>query len=129
MHITKYEAKDSVGFHSKYDIAVVPTICSEGTSLSLLEAMSAGCFPIATHVGGMTNIILDHYNGLLCYPDEDSVFKALYEAVTMKKESFIRIATNAYRSSVEAFSVGSWSDRWSCFIDDVMSNYRSALKT
>ena len=123
VHITSFIASDSIAFHMQFDIAVVPTIFSEGTSLSLLEAMSSGCFPIATHVGGMTNIILDHYNGLLCYPDEDGVYNAIDEAITMRKEDYAFIVNNAYMSAVSAFSGEQWQNRWSEFMDEVMGEY------
>ena len=68
--ITHYESIESVTFHYKFDIAVVPTIYSEGTSLSLCEAMAAGCIPIASCVGGISNILIDGYNGLVIQPSE-----------------------------------------------------------
>ena len=77
--LTKYESSESLAIHSTKHIAVVPTIGSEGTSLSLLEAMAAGCAVVATNVGGMTNIILDHYNGLLINADEENIYYALKE--------------------------------------------------
>ena len=123
VHITSFEAPESIGFHKQYDIAVVPTIFSEGTSLSLLEAMSAGCFPIATHVGGMTNILLDNYNGLLCYPNEKGVYDALVKALDMDGEKFRKVVENAYNSATEAFSLQQWKDKWSGFIDSVMNFY------
>lgn len=122
VHITSFAAPKSIAFHEQYDIAIVPTVFSEGTSLSLLEAMSAGCFPIATHVGGMTNILLDHYNGLLCFPDEEGVFRALEEAISMDRECFRKICKNAYYSAVEAFSLERWKSKWGLFIDEVMCN-------
>ena len=125
VHITKFEAPESIAFHRQFDIAVVPTIFSEGTSLSLLEAMSAGCFPIATHVGGMTNILLDHYNGLLCYPDEEGVYKAMVEALEMSDSTFKSMVNNAYRSATEAFSLKQWQKRWSDVIDDVFDKTKS----
>lgn len=121
VHLTSFAAPESIEFHKLYDIAVVPTIFSEGTSLSLLEAMSAGCFPIATHVGGMTNILLDHFNGLLCYPDEAGVYAALLEAISMSKQDFERIVRNAYMSATSAFSVELWKRRWSDLMDEVMA--------
>ena len=122
VHITCYEASNSIEFHKDYDIAVVPTVFSEGTSLSLLEAMSAGCFPIATHVGGLTNIILDHYNGLLCYPDEAGVLSSLLEAINMDNEQFDSITNNAYHTAKDAFSIERWKQRWSLFIDELMES-------
>lgn len=128
VHITRFEAPDSIEFHRQFDIAVVPTIFSEGTSLSLLEAMSAGCFPIATHVGGMTNIILDHYNGLLCYPNEEGVYRAMVEAIEMSDNTFKSMVNNAYRSATEAFSLKQWQKRWSTVIDDVLIKQRVDAK-
>ena len=118
--ITKFCATDSISFHKQYDIAVVPTIYSEGTSLSLLEAMSSGCLPLATHVGGMTNIILDQYNGVLCSPDEESLYKSLVDIIEMDDNVFNDIVRNAYDSAVKAFSYKIWKQRWSCYIDELM---------
>lgn len=120
VHLTKFQATESITFHKQFDIAVVPTIFSEGTSLSLIEAMSAGCFPIATHVGGLTNIIIDHFNGLLCYPSEDGVYEAFIAALSMNEKEFISIIQNAYVSAVNAFSIEQWQTRWSQFMDEVM---------
>lgn len=121
VHFTRFSAPKSIAFHKLYDISVVPTIYSEGTSLSLLEAMSAGCFPITTHVGGMTNIILDHYNGILCSPDEESLYKSMKEALNMSEDNFNYISKNAYYSATSSFSIDTWRERWSNCIDSVMS--------
>lgn len=120
--ISSFNANDSISYHKQYDIAVVPTIFSEGTSLSLIEAMSAGCFPIATHVGGMTNIVLDGYNGILCSPDEDSLYRSLVKVVEMGDQEFNSIVENAYRSSIKAFSLDIWKQKWSEFIDEVLAS-------
>lgn len=121
IHFTKFSAPESITFHKLYDISVVPTIYSEGTSLSLIEAMAAGCFPIATHVGGMTNIILDCYNGKLCSPDEESLYNSVKEALNMPRDKFNYIVENAYSSAVSSFSINIWRERWSYYIDSVMS--------
>lgn len=119
IHIIKFNAEDSVIFHSKYDIAVVPTIYSEGTSLSLCEAMAAGCFPIATYVGGMTNMVLDGYNGKLCYPSEDALFNAIQEVLSMPAEKYRQIVVNAYQSVIASFSLDVWKRKWIKVIEDV----------
>lgn len=38
----------------------------EGTSLSMLEAMSYGCVPLVTLVSGVNDIVIDGYNGYIC---------------------------------------------------------------
>ena len=110
--LTSFKPSESVNFHFDYDIAVVPTIFSEGTSLSLCEAMAAGCLPIVTFVGGMSNMILDGYNGLMCYPSEDELYKTIDNAIRMSPEKFNQTVLNA-RETVEcSFSIDKWRKRW-----------------
>jgi glycosyltransferase involved in cell wall biosynthesis len=113
---TTYSSSNSMIFHKDFDIAVVPTIYSEGTSLSLIEAMAAGCFPIATHVGGMTNILLDSYNGILTYPSEASLYNSLTKVLNMESHSFNIIVNNAYCSAAASFSLTKWKESWKSFL-------------
>jgi len=68
---------------------------------------------------------LDHYNGLLCYPDEEGVYKAMVEALEMSDSTFKSMVNNAYRSATEAFSLKQWQKRWSDVIDDVFDKTKS----
>ncbi|MDH5286936.1 MAG: glycosyltransferase family 4 protein [Betaproteobacteria bacterium] len=57
--------------HRAYEashIALIPTNWAEGTSLSCIEAMATRNAVIATTVGGLPNLVLDGYNGLLVKP-------------------------------------------------------------
>ena len=120
VHFTTYETPDSVKFHSAYDIAVVPTIYSEGTSFSLCEAMSAGCFPICTFVGGLSNILIDHFNGLLCAPTEQSLYEAIKEALNMVDAgTYDGIVKNAYDTAVTSLSLSLWKEKWKKVIESV----------
>lgn len=121
VHYTEYKSEDSVAFHKQFDICVVPTIYSEGTSLSLLEGMAAGCLPISTHVGGLTNILLDGYNGFLTHPDEDSLYKKILLALNLSNEEFNKMTVRAYDSAVEAFYIDRWKKEWSNVINKVLS--------
>lgn len=112
VHFTEYKSEDSVSFHMQYDICVVPTIYSEGTSLSLLEGMAAGCIPICTHVGGLTNIILDGYNGFLCHPDEESMYSTMIRALETDDISLRLIAQRAYDIATTTFSINRWKKQW-----------------
>ncbi|WP_444092410.1 glycosyltransferase family 4 protein [Bacteroides sp.] len=115
--LTTFNPVDSVVFHYHYDIAVVPTIYSEGTSLSLCEAMAAGCLPVVTFVGGISNIILDGYNGLMCYPSEEDFYEKMQYALAMPKENFNRMVINA-RESVEcSFSIRNWQQKWADLLE------------
>lgn len=44
-------------------LTYIPTLWSEGTSLSAVESIASGCPVITTDVGGLGNIILPGYNG------------------------------------------------------------------
>lgn len=107
-----YESKDSLKIHNSQHIAVVPTIGSEGTSLSLLEAMSAQCAVVCTNVGGMTNIIINGYNGLMVNAsDIEQLYLAIVDLVE-HPEKRKRLAEKGYETLKSSFSYERWKDQW-----------------
>lgn len=113
----KYLPQDSFDVHYRHDIAVVPTLGSEGTSLSLLEAMAAGCLAVTTPIGGMSNIILDGYNGLFSMPDEDSLAHAMERAIEALPDGTLqRQAVDTVRC---CFSLSRWESRWT----EILKNF------
>ena len=109
--ITRYDSSESLEMHNDKHIAVVPTLGSEGTSLSLLEAMASKCAVICTNVGGMTNIVIDRYNGLMINPGEQELYDALIELIQdMNLRN--RLSSNAYNTVINGFSYNLWADRW-----------------
>ena len=118
--LTSYSAKDSLAFHKKYDVAVIPTIFSEGTSLSLCEAMAAGCYCIASHVGGLTNIIEDQYNGVLVAPNSESIYLALKQALTRDLNTYKDICVNGYETAKHGFSKELWKSKWKFFLKSIL---------
>ena len=115
--VTSYNSNESVSFHSQYDIAVIPTIFSEGTSLSLCEAMAAGCIPIASCVGGMSNILLDGYNGFLIQPNVNDLEHALLSIIEMSPRQRSTIAKRAYETAITSFSRSRWENQWLEFLN------------
>lgn len=108
----RFDSAHSLEFHRRFDLAIVPTIFSEGTSLSLCEAMAAGCMVIATHVGGMTNIILDEYNGYLVYPGEQELYDAIKEAMSMNRLQYAQMVKAAHQCANSTFSKSHWDKKW-----------------
>jgi len=106
----KFHPDDSINFHQQYDIAVLPSIGSEGTSLSLLEAMASGCAVISTDIGGLTNIVLDNYNGLIVRPDSESIYNAILKLSDKKTRD--KLTKNAYDTIINSFSYEKWSNAW-----------------
>lgn len=112
-----YKSEESLDIHLKKHIAVVPTIGSEGTSLSLLEAMSASCAVICTNVGGMSNMILDGFNGLKINPDINELYDALCRLIDDRAYRR-QIAINGYDSTRAAFSYEKWEEKWKNIISE-----------
>ena len=111
VRFTKYMPDEALDIHLKHDIAVIPSIASEGTSNSVAEAMGAGCTIVATAVGGITNMVIDHYNGLLTMPNSKSLLHALSSLVTnpsLREE----LGYRAYETARTAFCRELWEERW-----------------
>lgn len=87
-----------------FDIFLLSSL-SEGTSISLLEAMSAGAVPVVTAVGGNPAIVSHNVDGLLVKPRNpeeiaEAVCRLLQDLQT--KEAFSKAATAKVR---EHFSI------------------------
>ena len=98
-------------FHSEIDISIVPTIGSEGTSLSLLEAMASKTAVVCTNVGGMSNIIIDNFNGFIINPNVEELFLKVSKLIE-DKELRDRLSNNAYLTVSEGFSFELWKQKW-----------------
>lgn len=107
----KYMPEDSLDIHLTHDIAVVPSIASEGTSLSVAEAMATGCPVVATATGGVTNMIIQGYNGVLVMPDAASLIAGL-EMLILDSGLRERIGLKGYDTAKEAFSLPRWKSSW-----------------
>ncbi len=113
----KYKSTESLAIHADKHIAVIPTVGSEGTSLSLLEAMSAQCAVVCSNVGGMSNIVIDGYNGLMISPQEKeleiAMRKLLDDPARLKQ-----LAARAYDTVVYGFSHTKWQESWIKVFDE-----------
>lgn len=119
VEFTEYEGHESLQFHQDKHIAIVPTVGSEGTSLSLLEAMSAQCAVVASDVGGITNILIDGFNGVMVPSgDSDQLYAAIKYLIDHPEERH-RMADNAYRVVKESFSYEKWKSEWKQIIQMV----------
>jgi glycosyltransferase involved in cell wall biosynthesis len=113
--ITQYEPAGTLEFHRQYDIAVIPTLGHEGTSLSLLEAMAAGCAVVCSNVGGMTNVVIDRYNGIMITPNAANLQAAIGELVA-DPEMANRLRFAARDTVENGFSRKLWDEKWSDFL-------------
>lgn len=109
--IYKVSHEEILDEYYKADICVIPTLYSEGTSLSAIEAMCCGCSLIVSNVGGLGNLVLPDYNGIICEP----TIEAFYEATCkMIEDDDFRnqCRRNAYEIAQKSFSLDVWKNRW-----------------
>jgi len=96
--------------YEKADITLIPTIQSEGTSLSCLEAMAAGNAVIASNVGGLPDLIIDGYNGILIEPNDQELLTAITRLID--DHNLRRKLGDRGREVVKNFSLEVWQERW-----------------
>ncbi len=106
------------GIYRQMDIAIIPTKASEGTSLSCLEAMASGCAVIAGCTGGLTDLIIHEYNGLLLRPLNTRTLMEALSCLIEDPELRQRLSINA-RTVSESFSLEKWKHRWRKVIEAV----------
>ena len=71
------ERSDVVSFLHFSDAMCLPSTW-EGLPIVLLEALSVGCIPVCSPVGGIINVVEDLYNGIL---SENSTASSYYSAI------------------------------------------------
>lgn len=98
-------------------ISLIPSLYCEGTSLSAIEAMASGNIVIASNVGGLPNLILDGYNGLLINPTSKDLINSIRRV--LHDENFAEyIRGNAVAVS-KIFDKHLWEERWVKIIDEL----------
>ena len=99
----------------------VSTSLSDGTSVSLLEAMAAGTFPIVTAISANVEWIVDRKNGFLVPTgQEEPLARRIIEAV--------RDPTVAERSRLENADITSRRALWSVVLERTREIYQGALQ-
>ncbi|WP_420806389.1 glycosyltransferase family 4 protein [Vulgatibacter incomptus] len=72
------ERMDSIlGRYRHADIAVIPTLWSEGTSLAAVEAICAGVPVVTTPVGGLGNLVVPGFNGVVTAPTAHGIAEGI----------------------------------------------------
>ncbi|WP_145324742.1 glycosyltransferase family 4 protein [Paenibacillus xylanexedens] len=114
-----YDFRDIREAYHQADIAVIPTVFSEGTSYACLEAMSCGLPVIASNVGGLNDLIQDGFNGLLVPPGEQELTAALVRLVQDRAERE-RLGIYA-REAALSYDLSRWRSRWSTVLETFLA--------
>jgi glycosyltransferase involved in cell wall biosynthesis len=94
--------------YQHFDVAVVPTLWSEGTSLACVEALCAGVPAVVTPVGGLGNLVIPGFNGEVVPPDAAALAGAIAGYVDEDRWRAQRAACLSLRPT---FSLESWRAR------------------
>lgn len=94
------ERSDVPSLFAQCDAFCLPSIW-EGLPVSMLEALSVGCVPICSPVGGITDVIKDGENGIL---SKSSTFEDYYHAIIrfigmpkQEREDMSRLALHSFQ--------------------------------
>jgi glycosyltransferase involved in cell wall biosynthesis len=113
--------KMAQAYHQSH-IALIPTAFAEGTSLSCLEAMATNNGIIATNIGGLPNLILNNFNGMLINPDAGSLIQAVERLIT-DRQLLRTLASNALLTA-KSFRKEQWDQKWNSIIEEyLLANY------
>jgi glycosyltransferase involved in cell wall biosynthesis len=123
--VTSYNVENATKFHRDFDIAFVPSVCGEATSFSILEAMSAGCAVVATNMFGIITEIISMHNGVLCFPEKDSLVTGV-EYLIENPARRLEIQRNAWKTCQEGFSIEAWRSRWKAIFKEVVDGKETA---
>lgn len=105
------------------DISLIPTQYSEGTSLSCLEALASGNIVVATRIGGLTDLVINNFNGYLIEPDEDALLAAIENILNnYDKQDIIR---KRAIESAQVFNKDIWKKKWTDVIETFNLNEKS----
>lgn len=95
---------DVIDYFNVFDIFVLPSL-HEGIPISLLEAMCLEKPIVATHVGGVPEIIKDHYNGILVPPDNPTVLAQKCIQLLVDKQLRENLTNNAMKDMKQKYSL------------------------
>lgn len=108
---TEYEMKDSYKAYQDIDVMLAPTIFMEGMSLACIEALASGVPIIATTVGGLPNLVIDHYNGFLIPTTVDDLEEAMIKLIE-DQELRKAMGRRSLEMAHSAFTRQLWEERW-----------------
>lgn len=105
---TKVHVLDEWGHSNMWKLysaadVVLNTSKSEGNGLTLMEGMSCGCVPVAFAVGGIPEIVINNYNGILVKPYDT---KRMVQSINdLYFDQIQRMSKNARLSVVRRFEM------------------------
>lgn len=119
---------DVLDMHSAFTLFAMSSR-SEGTSISLLEAMSGGLAPVVTDVGGNADVLGDALHGWLVPPEEPEALSAAWAVLLAQPDMRERQGALARQRVIDAFGLDAMVHAYErIYMDDAGGETRSALR-
>jgi len=101
----------------------------EGLPNSLLEAMAAGCVPVASHIRGVTDMVIeDGVNGFLCPISDSGAFACAVTQLYRDRKLLSSMSQNARRRIGERFTLERMVDDYEQLFREVLDAPALAYK-
>lgn len=114
------EISDATEYFVFSDGLLLPSIW-EGLPMTLLEAMSVGCIPICTPIGGIINVVENGKNGFLStsisYEDYYTILKAFLNFGT---DQLKIISSNAVKTVKQSYSIQTTTKNYLMYYNAVL---------
>jgi glycosyltransferase involved in cell wall biosynthesis len=91
----------------------------EGTSVSMLEAMAAGCVPVVTRVSGVDDIIVAGENGIHVPIGDMQYLAALIEDLSFNRESLAEMGNAAHQTIASYFSIHDYARQFLTLLGEI----------
>lgn len=108
---THKETDDMVEVYQQANISVVPTISTEGLSLSLLESMSCGLPIITTPVGGLGDAVIHNYNAFVYDPNHEDLGQYI-DYLAKNPDVREKFGKRNREIAMECFDIEIWRTKW-----------------
>lgn len=92
------------------DAMVVPSLCYENSPTVIYEALSAGIPLIASNIGGVGELIVNHRTGLLFAPGDEEDFIRAVNSMNAQKDGFAG-RTKEIQESIAPYELSKYAER------------------
>ncbi len=109
------EMQDMPRVYGTSHVVLIPTMYSEGTSLSCLEGIATNNAIVASHVGGLPNLVIDGFNGLLIDPNVHALVRAM--ETLLRDRAGMSAMAKAGLHLAPVFEKAKWTEHWRSLIN------------
>jgi glycosyltransferase involved in cell wall biosynthesis len=95
---------DAVDIMALSDVVVLPSVAAEGIPISLIEALALRRPVVATHIGGIPEVIEHGATGLLVPPRDPRALAEAISRILSDRAGAARLADEGYRVAQSQFS-------------------------